>query len=137
MFGGVIVEREQLVEIIGEFGDGLGELRAVGGLEGLDRGAGVVLVLGAPDLRQGLLRPRVRGFGSAASTFAVLWNQQRCSRVCGKTSRSPPQNPSSTAVRSNASPARPASRVFTSGPSSLGLNPQKFPGGNRPSAYAD
>ena len=60
---GFYVEREQLVEIIGEFGDGLGELRAVGGLEGPSGVESVPAVLGVPDLGQGLLGPRVRGFG--------------------------------------------------------------------------
>ena len=32
-------------------------------------------------------------FGSAARTFAILWNQHRCSLVCGNTSRSAAQNP--------------------------------------------
>ena len=38
--------------------------------------------------------PGCADFGSAASTLAILWNQQRCSRVAGNTSRSAPQNPS-------------------------------------------
>ena len=38
--------------------------------------------------------PGCADFGSAASTLAVLWNQQRPSLACGNTSRSPFQNPS-------------------------------------------
>jgi hypothetical protein len=38
--------------------------------------------------------PGCADLGSAARTFPVLWNQQRCSLVLGKTSRSAPQNPS-------------------------------------------
>ncbi len=94
MLGGVVVERQQLVQVIGDLCGRLRELRAVGRVEGLRRGAGVVLVLGAPDLREGFLRSWVSGLGSAASTFAVLWNQQRPSVVFGNTSRSPFQNPS-------------------------------------------
>jgi hypothetical protein len=50
VLGGVVVDGEQLLEVIGDLRDCLGELRTVGGLEGLRRGAGVVLVLGVPDL---------------------------------------------------------------------------------------
>lgn len=63
VFGGVVVEGEQLVEIIDELRDGLGELRAVGGLEGPSGVDSVPAVLGVPDLGQGLLGRRVRGFG--------------------------------------------------------------------------
>jgi hypothetical protein len=73
---------------------GLGELRPVGRVEGLHRGQSVRPVLSAPDLRERLLAAGCADFGSAASTFAVLWNQQRPSRASGNTSRSPPQNPS-------------------------------------------
>ena len=38
--------------------------------------------------------PGCADLGSAARTLAILWNQQRCSLVPGKTSRSAPQNPS-------------------------------------------
>jgi hypothetical protein len=63
VLGGVVVEREQLVQVARDLRGGLGELGAVDGLERLGRGTGVVLVLGAPDLCQGLLRARVRGPG--------------------------------------------------------------------------
>ena len=63
MLGGIVVEREQLLSVIGDLRGGLRELRAVGGAECPDRGEGVLLVLGAPDLGQGLLRARVRGLG--------------------------------------------------------------------------
>ena len=59
MLGGVVVEREQLLEVVDNLGDSLGELRPVGVLEGRGRGAGVVLVLGVPDLGEGLLGPGV------------------------------------------------------------------------------
>ncbi len=62
MLGGVVVERQQLVQVIGDLCSRLRELRAVGRVEGLRRGAGVVLVLGAPDLREGFLRSWVSGF---------------------------------------------------------------------------
>ena len=60
VLGGVVVEREQLVKVAGDLRDGLGELRPVSSLERPGRGPGVVLVLGAPNLSQGLLRPRMR-----------------------------------------------------------------------------
>src|SRR5206468_11747993 len=93
VLGRVVVERQQLLQVVGDLGDRRGELRAVGGGEGLRGGAGVVGVLGVPDFGQGLLRPGWADLGSAASTLAILWNQQRCSRVAGKTSRSAAQNP--------------------------------------------
>src|ERR1700679_32057 len=52
VLGGVVAEREQLVQVAGDLRAGLGELGAVDGLEGLGRGPGVVLALGAPDLCQ-------------------------------------------------------------------------------------
>ena len=41
----VVVERQQLVRVVGDLRGGLGELRAVGGPESLHRGEGVRLVL--------------------------------------------------------------------------------------------
>jgi hypothetical protein len=40
VFGGVVVEREQLVEVVGDLRDGFGELGAVGELERGDGAAG-------------------------------------------------------------------------------------------------
>jgi hypothetical protein len=61
VLGRVVVERQQLVHVVDDFGDRLGELRAVGELERGHRAAGMRTVFGVPDLRQGPLRPRVRG----------------------------------------------------------------------------
>jgi hypothetical protein len=74
----VVVERRQHVGVVDDLRGGLRELRAVVSFERSDRS------------------PRLVGvdFGSAARTFACLWNQQRCSFVCGKTSRSASQKPS-------------------------------------------
>lgn len=57
----VVVEREQLVEVIGDLRGGLGELRPVSGVKRIRRGPRVVLVLGTPDFREGFFRGRVRG----------------------------------------------------------------------------
>jgi len=38
--------------------------------------------------------PGCADFGSAPSTLAILWNQQRCALACGNTSRAAFQNPS-------------------------------------------
>ena len=46
VLGGVVVEREQHVEVVGDLRDGLGPLGAVVGGERLGGGLGVVLVLG-------------------------------------------------------------------------------------------
>src|SRR5258708_5669662 len=64
VLGGVIVEGQQFLQVVG------------------DRG----LVFGVPDLGQVLRR--------APSTLAILWNQQRCSGVWGNPSPSAPQKPS-------------------------------------------
>ncbi len=61
VFGGEVVEREQLVEVVGDLRDGLDELGAVGQLERRHGTAGVVAVLSVPDLGQGLLRARGGG----------------------------------------------------------------------------
>ncbi len=50
-----------MVSVIGDLRGGRRELRPVSGAEGLHRGDGVLLGLGTPDLRQCLLRARVRG----------------------------------------------------------------------------
>jgi hypothetical protein len=50
VLGGVVVERQELVEVVGDLGDGLGELRSVGQFERGDRASGVFTILGVPDL---------------------------------------------------------------------------------------
>jgi hypothetical protein len=40
-------------------------------------------------------------------TLAILWNQQRCSRVAGKTSRSAAQNPSAPSPMASTGAAMP------------------------------
>jgi hypothetical protein len=59
VLGRVVVEREQLLLVVDDLSDGFAELGAVGELERGDGAAGVVAVLGVPDLGQGLLRGRV------------------------------------------------------------------------------
>ena len=61
MLGGVVVEREQHVDVIGDLRGGLGPLDAVLGRERLRRPLGMVPVLGLPDLGQCLLRAGLRG----------------------------------------------------------------------------
>jgi hypothetical protein len=63
VLGGVVVEREQLVKVIGDLRDGLRELRPVSTLECGGGVQGVAAVLGAPDPGEGLLRARVGGLG--------------------------------------------------------------------------
>ena len=63
-------------------------------LERRDRDLRLVDVLGVEDLLIAAIAPGCADFGSAASTFACLWNQHRCSRVFGNTSRKAFQNPS-------------------------------------------
>lgn len=61
VLGRVVVERQQHAGVVGDLRGGLGKLGPVGCVEGLHCGEGVVPFLGAPELRQGLLRPRVCG----------------------------------------------------------------------------
>ena len=60
VLGRVVVERQQLVQIVGDLRDGLAELGPVGCVEGFHRVQGVPAILGVPDLRQRFLRPGVR-----------------------------------------------------------------------------
>ena len=60
VLGWVVVERKQLVEIVGDLRDRLRELRPVASLEGLHGVEGVTAVLGVPDLGQRLLGPGMR-----------------------------------------------------------------------------
>jgi hypothetical protein len=61
VLGWEVEERQQLVLIVSDLLDGLGELRAVQLLECADGCVGVVLVFVAPDLGQRLLRGGLRG----------------------------------------------------------------------------
>ena len=65
MLGRVVVEREQLVDVVGDLGDRLGELRAVGRLELLHGVQRVRLAFGVPDLGERFLRPWMRRFLAA------------------------------------------------------------------------
>src|SRR4051794_33636274 len=95
VLGRKVVERQQLLDVVADLGDRLRKLRTIGRLELFDRVAGVGLVLGVPDLgERAFFAPGCADFGSAPRTFDILWNQQRCSRVSGNTSRNAPQNPS-------------------------------------------
>jgi hypothetical protein len=69
---GRVVEREQLVEIVGDLVDCFAELGAVGQLERRHGAASVLAVLGVPDLGQGLLRAGVRGLGQGAEHVGDL-----------------------------------------------------------------
>src|SRR4051812_22360915 len=60
VLGGEVVERQQLVDVVGDLPDGFAELRPVRRRERGHRVQGVPAVLGVPDLGQRLLRPRVR-----------------------------------------------------------------------------
>jgi hypothetical protein len=59
VLGGVVAERQQHVEVVGDRGGRLGPLGAVVGGEHVGRGLGVILVLGVPDLGERLLRARL------------------------------------------------------------------------------
>jgi hypothetical protein len=61
--GGIVVEGQQHVEVVGDLRGRLGELRAVQVGEALRRGVGVALVFGTPDFGQGSFRALVGGLG--------------------------------------------------------------------------
>src|SRR6478672_13023427 len=94
MLGWVVVEREQLLDVVGDLGGRLGKLGPVRGLERFHGVMSVAFVLGVPDLAEHLLRARMRRLRQRSKNIDILWNQQRCSRVSGNTSRNAPQNPS-------------------------------------------
>jgi hypothetical protein len=50
VLGGEVVERQQLLHVVGDLRDGLGELRAVGRLERPHGVEGVLAVLGVPQV---------------------------------------------------------------------------------------
>jgi hypothetical protein len=81
---------------------------------------GLLITLGVVDLGQGLLRGRVRGFGSAASTLPILCHQQRCSLVSGETSRIAFQNPSAPSPTGSTPLARHCSAELRRGPAEMG-----------------
>jgi len=56
VLGGVVVEREQLVQVVGDLGDGLGPFGAVVGFERLGSCAGVVVIGGVVDFCECLVR---------------------------------------------------------------------------------
>jgi hypothetical protein len=104
VLGRVVIEREQLFLTVSDLRDGLGELRAVELPEVLDSLTGLALSSAFQISARAFFAPGCAGFGIAPRTFAILWNQQRCSLACGNTSRSAPQNPSapSPAARTGA-----------------------------------
>jgi hypothetical protein len=59
VLGRVVVEREQLLQVTGDLRGRLRELRPIGGLERPGGSCGVLLILGAPDLGESLLRARM------------------------------------------------------------------------------
>ena len=94
MLGRVVVERQQLVLIVGDLRDGLGELRAEGAAKAFTAVRAWFLSSAFQISARAFFAPGCADFGSAPSTFAILWNQQRWVLACGNTSRTADQNPS-------------------------------------------
>ena len=65
VLGGVVVEREEHVDVVGDLRRCFGPLGPVCGLERLHSRQGVVFVFGLADLGQRGLRSRLRRFGQA------------------------------------------------------------------------
>ena len=65
VLGGVVVEREEHVDVVGDLHRGFGPLGPVITLERLHRRQSVLFVLGLPNLRQRGLRARLDRFGQA------------------------------------------------------------------------
>jgi hypothetical protein len=93
-FRGVVVEGEQLVEVVGALRDAWGNLAPNSSVKTFTAARAWDLSSTPQISARAFFAAGCTDFGSAASTFADLWNQQRCSRVSGKTSRRPPQDPS-------------------------------------------
>jgi hypothetical protein len=72
VLGGVVVEAEEHVEVVGDLGGCLGPLDAVVGGEPLRRGSGVGLVFGVPDLGQRGLRARLGRLGKRVEDVGDL-----------------------------------------------------------------
>jgi hypothetical protein len=90
VLGGVVVEGEQLLEVVGDLGDGLGELGAEEGSKALTAFSASVLFSAFQICARVFFAAGCADFGSAARVFAILWNQQRAAA----TMRSPPTCPS-------------------------------------------
>jgi len=72
VLGREVVDRQQLLDVVGDLRDRLRELRPVGGLERLHGVEGVPAVLGVPNLREGLLRPGMRRLRQRAKYVSDL-----------------------------------------------------------------
>src|SRR5688572_28844065 len=94
VLGRVVVEGQQLVKVVDDLGDGLADLapwaslNAAAARRAWSRSSAFQISVRA------FFAPGCADFGRAASTLPILWNQQRCSRASGNTSRSADQNPS-------------------------------------------
>src|SRR3954452_14943138 len=96
MLGWVVVEREQLLDVVGDLGDRLGKLGPVRGLERFHGVVSVAFVLGVPDLAEHLLRARMRRLRQRSKNLRYL--VEPAALLAGlrehHTSRNAPQNPS-------------------------------------------
>jgi len=97
VLGGVVIELQEHVEVLGDLRGGCGPLGAVGVGERMGGGLGVLAVFA----------PGWADLGSALSTLAILWNQHRCSRVSGNTSRTAAQKPSAPSPMASTRAAMP------------------------------
>lgn len=74
VLGGEVVERQQIIDVVGDLLHRLGELRAVGLLEHRDGLERVLLVFRVADLLQGLLRSGLGGLRQAVEHVCNLVN---------------------------------------------------------------
>jgi hypothetical protein len=93
VFGGEVVEGEQLGAILDQLGHRLVVFHAVGLDEEIEGGFGVSLVSACQMSCRWPLALGWMDFGMAFSTLLVLCTQHRCSRVVPNTSRSAAQKP--------------------------------------------
>src|SRR6201997_1727812 len=94
MLGGEIVERQQRVAILGQAIGRLVVFDPVAFDKASNAARASLLVSAIQISCSARLALVYRLFGSLFKMFAVLWTQQRCSRVVGHTSPSAFQNPS-------------------------------------------
>ena len=94
MHGGVVVELQQYVEVVGDLGDRLGVLGAVVDLEGLDRDLGLVDVLGVVDFLERGKRARMCRLWQCSKHIGLLVPPAALLVGVGEHLRKAAQNPS-------------------------------------------
>jgi hypothetical protein len=112
VLGREVEEREHLLGVVDDLGDGLGPLRLVVPLEGRDGRQGVVAVLGVTDLRDGAAGGRLRGLRQGVENVGGLMEPAPLGPGLKTSARAAknPYAPSPTAIIGDRIPRRRRSR---------------------------